>query len=66
MAGKENLANWLIETPSFAMDSTPLVTLIADLAQTQEANRLAEKQMNSSNQGTSSRTVNSYSGFRSL
>ena len=31
MAGMENLANWLVETPTFSMDSTPLMTLIADL-----------------------------------
>jgi hypothetical protein len=66
MGGMENLANWLVETPSFAMDSTPLVTLLADLAQTQEANRMAEAQMNNSNQGTNSRIVNAYPGFRSL
>jgi hypothetical protein len=32
MSGLENLANWIIETPTFTMDSTPLMTLIADLA----------------------------------
>ena len=31
MAGMENLANWIIETPTFSMDVTPLVTLVADL-----------------------------------
>jgi DNA repair exonuclease SbcCD ATPase subunit len=34
MAGMENLANWIIETPTFTMDSTPLVALISDMAQT--------------------------------
>ena len=31
MAGMENLANWIVETPSFSMDMTPLVTLLAEL-----------------------------------
>jgi len=31
MAGMENLANWIIETPTFSMDMTPLVTLITEL-----------------------------------
>jgi len=31
MQGMENLANWIIETPTFSMDSTPLVTFIAEL-----------------------------------
>lgn len=35
MTGKENLANWIIETPTFSMDATPLMTLLADLTQTQ-------------------------------
>jgi hypothetical protein len=37
MAGMENLANWIIETPTFSMDMTPLVTMIGDLVQTQKA-----------------------------
>jgi hypothetical protein len=41
MAGMENLANWIIETPTFSMDSTPLLTLIGDLAQTQKASEQA-------------------------
>ena len=36
MAGMENLANWIIETPTFSMDATPLMTLLSDLAQTQQ------------------------------
>jgi len=31
MSGMENLANWIIETPTFSMDMTPLMTLLADL-----------------------------------
>ena len=33
MAQMENLGNWIVGTPSFTMDSTPLVTLLAELAQ---------------------------------
>lgn len=45
MTGMENLANWVIETPTFSMDATPLMTLLSDLAQTQAAEELAaEKQ----------------------
>ena len=66
MGGMENLANWLVETPSFAMDSISLVTLLADLAQTQETNRLAESEINKSNPTTTTRTVNAYPGFKSL
>ena len=36
-AGMENLANWIIETPTFSMDATPLMTLLSDLVQTQTA-----------------------------
>jgi len=36
-AGMENLANWIIETPTFSMDATPLMTLLSDLAQTRMA-----------------------------
>ena len=32
MAGMENLANWIIETPTFSMDMTPLVTLLTELS----------------------------------
>lgn len=35
MGGMENLANWIIETPTFSMDATPLMTLLSDLTQTQ-------------------------------
>lgn len=48
MAGMENLANWIIETPTFSMDSTPLITLISDLQSTaaaeQRANMIAGSQ----------------------
>lgn len=33
MAGMENLANWIVGTPSFTMDSTPLITLLAELSE---------------------------------
>lgn len=39
--GMENLANWMVETPTFSMDATPLMTLLADLTQTQAAEKLA-------------------------
>jgi len=45
MAGMENLANWVIETPTFSMDATPLITLLADMAQAQRADILAQRQM---------------------
>ena len=35
-AGMENLANWIIETPTFSMDATPLMTLLSDLVTTQQ------------------------------
>jgi len=41
MAGMENLANWIIETPTFSMDATPLMTLLADMAKTQQAEAIA-------------------------
>lgn len=37
MVRMENLANWMIETPSFSMDMTPLVTTLVDIAQTRAA-----------------------------
>lgn len=36
MSGMENLANWMVETPSFTMDMTPLMTLLSDLQTAQE------------------------------
>lgn len=44
MAGMENLANWMVETPTFSMDATPLMTLLADLGQAQAAEKRAEKE----------------------
>ena len=35
-AGAENLANWIIETPTFSMDATPLMTMLFDLYATQK------------------------------
>ena len=45
MSGMENLANWIIETPTFSMDATPLITLIGDLASTQRAEDMARAAM---------------------
>ncbi len=42
MVGMENLANWIIETPTFSMDATPLMTLLSDLTQTQAAQERAD------------------------
>ena len=41
MSGKENLANWMVETPTFSMDATPLMTLLADMAKAQQAEVMA-------------------------
>lgn len=46
MAGMENMANWIIETPTFSMDATPLMTLLNDLAQTQQASARANFALN--------------------
>ena len=35
-AGAENLANWIIQTPTFSMDATPLITMLFDLYATQK------------------------------
>lgn len=35
-AGMENLANWILETPTFSMDATGTVAAISDLLTTQE------------------------------
>jgi len=34
MAGLENLANWLVQTPVFSMDVVPTITAIADVVRT--------------------------------
>ncbi len=44
-AGIENLANWIIETPTFSMDATPLMTLLSDLAKTQKTEELTEREL---------------------
>ena len=43
MSGMENLANWIIETPTFSMDATPLISLLADLQSTAAAEANATK-----------------------
>lgn len=55
--GLENLANWVVETPTFSMDATPLITLLSDLAQTQAAEELAKLKASQASRtgGTSSR-----------
>jgi len=35
-AGMENLANWILETPTFSMDATSTIAAISDLLTTQE------------------------------
>lgn len=40
--GMENLANWMIQTPTFSMDATPLMTLLSDLVQTQTTEARAD------------------------
>lgn len=37
MAGMENMANWIIETPEFVMDIQPLISLISDIMGEQRA-----------------------------
>ena len=37
MAGMENLANWIADTPDFTMDMASLVTGISDIVATQKA-----------------------------
>ncbi|MCK5603098.1 hypothetical protein KAR91_14540, partial [Candidatus Pacearchaeota archaeon] len=37
----ENLANWMVETPTFSMDATPLMALLADMAKAQQAEVMA-------------------------
>ncbi len=55
-AGVENLANWIIETPTFSMDATPLVALLSDMfsmeAATARADTLARQQVEASRKGT--------------
>lgn len=51
MSGKENLANWMVETPTFSMDATPLMTLLADMAKAQQADKMAARAMQSTQTG---------------
>jgi len=46
-AGMENLANWMVESPTFSMDDTPLMTILGDLAQAQAAEMAANRAMTS-------------------
>lgn len=68
MAGMENMANWIIETPTFSMDATPLMTLLNDLAQTQQASARANFALNTQRMaamaGTETRKWNEPFGAR--
>ncbi len=44
MAGLENIANWMVATPTFAMDLTPFVASILNIEQAAEARALAEEE----------------------
>ena len=57
MAGMENLANWMVETPTFSMDATPLMTLLSDLTQTQAAQVQTDYALSTQRRATSSRTT---------
>jgi hypothetical protein len=46
MAGMENLANWLADTPDFTMDMASLVTGVADVVATQKASEAAWDEAN--------------------
>lgn len=43
MSGMENLANWIVQTPTFSMDATPLVAALADIGASLQSNQLAEQ-----------------------
>lgn len=51
-AGMENLANWMVETPTFSMDATPLMTLLADMALAQQKEVMAARALNAQRQPT--------------
>ena len=55
-AGMENLANWIIETPTFSMDATPLMTLLSDLVQTQTAEEHAKYALQTQRMATTTAT----------
>lgn len=52
MAGKENLANWMVETPTFSMDATPLMTLLSDMAMAQQKEVMALRAQRTATQKT--------------
>lgn len=56
MAGMENLANWIVETPTFSMDATPLMTLLADMAKAQQAEVMAARASQAATETTKSPT----------
>jgi hypothetical protein len=56
MAGMENLANWMVETPTFSMDATPLMTLLSDMAQAQMAEDQANYALQTQRLGTQTPT----------
>ena len=56
MSGMENLANWMIETPTFTMDSTPLMTMLNDMLQVQQANTQTEFALNTERKAASKAT----------
>ncbi len=45
MAGLENIANWLVSTPTYAMDLTPFMASVLNIEQAAETRRLAEEQL---------------------
>jgi hypothetical protein len=50
MSGMENLANWIVETPTFSMDATPLMTLLSDTLSAQIAVEQADRAFAAQNQ----------------
>jgi len=63
-AGMENLANWMVETPTFSMDATPLMGLLADMAKAQQAEVMALRQTNAA-QSTTKKTGGNQINFGS-
>ncbi|KKK93759.1 hypothetical protein LCGC14_2689680, partial [marine sediment metagenome] len=57
MSGMENLANWIVETPTFSMDATPLMTLLSDLTQTQAAQVQTDYALSTQRRATKKPTV---------
>lgn len=55
MGGMENLANWIVQSPTFTMDITPTLTAIAQLQEQQgEQNRLRDIDVANARYGTPS------------